>query len=117
MSGDRTVTVHTLDHGPVTLPEPSWCAGHDGQPEVRADLHHTAPLDVPAGLVGLAAELVEFPYGEHPVPVSVYIELTGVGTTLDPRGLREYAAALNDRAAVLRRLADRLTVLRSGGAW
>ncbi|WP_369778054.1 hypothetical protein [Streptomyces sp. R33] len=118
MSAARTVTVPTLDHGPVTLPEPDWCAGHVGQPvEVRADLHHAAPLDVPDGLLDLVAELVAFPYGETPVPVSVYVELVPVAVTLDPDGLRRYAAALAARATLLRRLADRLTVLRSGGAW
>lgn len=24
---DRTVTVLTTDYGPVTIPEPAWCAG------------------------------------------------------------------------------------------
>ncbi|GAA3272741.1 DUF6907 domain-containing protein [Streptomyces lavendulae] len=118
MTGLRTVMVPTLDHGPVTVPEPDWCAGHVGQPvEARADLHHAAPVDVPDGLLGLVAELVAFPYGETPVPVSVYVELAAVGMTLDPEGLRRYAAALAARGTLLRRLADRLTVLRSGGAW
>lgn len=118
MTGARTVTVHTLDHGPVTLPEPSWCAGHtDGPAEHRVDLHHAAPVPVPEGLVDMDAELVEFPYGTTPVPVSVHVELVAPGATLDPDGLREFAAGLSARAALLVEFADRLATLRAGGAW
>lgn len=36
----RTVTVHTADHGPVTLPEPSWCLGEHPVDGYRADIEH-----------------------------------------------------------------------------
>ncbi|MCY0926908.1 hypothetical protein OTB20_11975 [Streptomyces sp. H27-H1] len=118
MTGARTVTVPTLDHGDVTLPEPAWCAGHrEGPAEYRADLHHAAPVPVPDGLVDIDAELVEYPYGTTPVPASVYVELTAPGLTLDPDGLRAFAAGLVQRAALLVEFADRLAVLRAGGAW
>ncbi|MFE7927807.1 DUF6907 domain-containing protein [Streptomyces sp. NPDC057456] len=28
---DGTVILDTLDHGEVTIPEPAWCTGHDGE--------------------------------------------------------------------------------------
>ncbi|MFD6889098.1 DUF6907 domain-containing protein [Streptomyces sp. NPDC059957] len=118
MTGVRTVTVPTLDGGPVTMPEPSWCAGHPNDPTgYRVDLHHSAPVPVPEGLIGVDAELVEFPFGRRPVPLSVYVELVAPGATLDPDGLREFAAGLAARAALLVEFADRLATLRAGGAW
>ncbi|MEV7833023.1 hypothetical protein AB0P12_20770 [Streptomyces subrutilus] len=118
MSGARTVTVPTLDHGNITLPEPSWCAGHpEGPAESRADVHHAAPVPVPDGLVDMDAELVAFPYGGTPIPVSLHVEIVGPALTLNPDGLREYAAGLIERAALLVEFADRLAVLRAGGAW
>ncbi|MFD8950520.1 DUF6907 domain-containing protein [Streptomyces xanthophaeus] len=107
----------TIDAGPVTLPEPSWCVGHANERlGYRVDIHHSAPLPVPDGLVDLHAELVAYPCGTVPVPTSVHIELIGPSATLDPAGLREFATALVTRAALLRDLADRLTALRAEGA-
>ncbi|AWZ05636.1 MULTISPECIES: hypothetical protein [unclassified Streptomyces] len=118
MSGARTVEVLTLDRGPVALPEPSWCAGHtDEVPGHQVDFHHSRPLDVPQGLVDLDAELVEFPFGRRPVALSVYVEIVAPGATLDPDGLREFAADLTARAALLVEFADRLATLRAGGDW
>lgn len=118
MTGARTVTVLTLDHGDVTLPEPAWCAGHpEGPAAYRADVHHAVPVPVPDGLVDMDVELVAFPYGSVPVPVSVYVGIVVPAMTLDPDGLRDYAAGLTERAALLVELADRLAVLRTGGAW
>lgn len=118
MTGARTVTVPTLDNGNVTLPEPAWCAGHTDSPaEQRVDLHHAAPVPVPSGLVDMDAELVEYPYGTTPIPVSVHVEIVAPAMTLDPDGLREYAASLAARASLLVEFADRLAVVRTGGAW
>ncbi|MER6484091.1 hypothetical protein ABT264_11185 [Streptomyces virginiae] len=120
MTGPRTVTVHTLDHGPITIPEPAWCLGHPDEPaDYRADVHHTGPeylVDHDARAV-LAAELVEFPYGETPVPPSVYVAISVPSVTLDPPGLEGLAEVLVERATELRRLALRLAVLRAGGDW
>ncbi|WP_327169224.1 DUF6907 domain-containing protein [Streptomyces subrutilus] len=118
MTGARTVTVPTLDHGDVTLPEPSWCAGHpEGPTEARVDVHHAAPVPVPDGLVDMDIELVEYPYGTVPIPVIVYVAITVPAMTLDTDGLHEYAAGLVERAALLVEFADRLAVLCAGGAW
>ncbi|WP_371588258.1 DUF6907 domain-containing protein [Streptomyces virginiae] len=120
MTGARTVTVPTLDHGPITIPEPAWCTGHPDEPaEYRDDVHHTGPehlVDHDARAV-LAAELVEYPFGQHPVPPSIYVELLVPSVTLNPPGLEGLAAVLVEQAAELRRLALRLAVLRAGGAW
>ncbi|HEY9372197.1 DUF6907 domain-containing protein [Streptomyces sp.] len=41
--GDGTVTLHTVDHGEVTVPEPAWCIGHSWQPNPhRADITHNS---------------------------------------------------------------------------
>ncbi|MFE3786964.1 DUF6907 domain-containing protein [Streptomyces goshikiensis] len=119
MTGARTVTVPTLDHGPITIPEPDWCTGHDGTPEALVDVHHAGPEHVVryGGGIALRAELVAFPYGATPVPVSVHIELSAPDVTLDPPGLEGLADVLVEQAAELRRLALRLAVLRAGGAW
>ncbi|MFJ3978367.1 DUF6907 domain-containing protein [Streptomyces sp. NPDC090021] len=120
MTGARTVTVHTLDAGTITIPEPVWCLGHpEGPAEYRADVHHTGPeylVDTDRRAV-LAAEVVEFPFGDHPVPPSLYVELFVPTATMDPPGLEGLAVVLEERAAELRRLALRLAVLRAGGGW
>ncbi|MFI9063231.1 DUF6907 domain-containing protein [Streptomyces sp. NPDC053429] len=120
MTGTRTVTVHTLDHGPVTVPEPAWCTGHPAElAEYRDDIHHTGPehvVDYDAQAL-LTAQLVEFPFGLHPVAPSLHVDVTIPGATLDPPALEDLAAILTEQAAELRRLALRLAVLRAGGAW
>ncbi|MGW2580645.1 DUF6907 domain-containing protein [Streptomyces virginiae] len=121
MTGGRTVTVPTLDHGPVTVSEPEWCTGHpdDLPAEYRDDVHHTGPehvVDYDAQAV-LTAELVAFPFGLHPVPPSIYVEIVIPAATLDPAALDGLAAILTEQAAELRRLALRLSALRAGGAW
>lgn len=41
--GDGTVTLDTVDHGEVTVPEPAWCIGHSWQPNPhRADITHNS---------------------------------------------------------------------------
>lgn len=120
MTGARTVTVPTLDHGPVTMPEPAWCAGHPAEPvEYRDDVHHAAAEYVVDydGLAVLAAELVAYPFGAHPVPASVHVDITVPGLTLDPPGLEGLADVLTAQAAELHRLALRLAVVRAGGDW
>ncbi|MGW6785374.1 DUF6907 domain-containing protein [Streptomyces sp. NPDC054987] len=120
MTGGRTVTVHTLDAGAITIPEPAWCLGHpDGPAEYRTDVHHTGPahrVDY-AGRATLAAEPVAFPYGAHPVPPSVHVEILIPAATMDPPGLEALAVVLDEQAAEVRRLALRLAVLRAGGDW
>ncbi|MFH9038981.1 DUF6907 domain-containing protein [Streptomyces sp. NPDC017966] len=115
---DRTVTLPTIDHGPVTIPEPSWCAGHaNHRPDTeRVDLAHTGE-DVTLHFRGqqLAhACLDQAPYAERATrDVQVSVSLTG--TALDARGMYELAAALDTYADRLRTLADSLLVIAAEG--
>ncbi|MDU8998223.1 DUF6907 domain-containing protein [Streptomyces mirabilis] len=39
----RTVTLETLDHGLITVPEPGWCLGeHPATPCYRSDITHNS---------------------------------------------------------------------------
>ncbi|MGW2781064.1 DUF6907 domain-containing protein [Streptomyces populi] len=76
----RTVTLTTLDRGLVTVPEPGWCRGHEGDlPQRYTDTTHRS-VTVRAGGV-LEAFLSQAPYLEqrpepHPV-VSVQLAFNG----------------------------------------
>ncbi|MFG3231803.1 DUF6907 domain-containing protein [Streptomyces antibioticus] len=121
---NRTVTLPTLDHGPVTLPEPAWCAGHaDHRPDTaRADLIHCGP---PAALTYLGidvftAELVASPYASTTIPrlggPTPGVSIDPLGRTLDPADLYDFAARLDTYADRLRALADQLDAILAGGA-
>ena len=119
----RSITLPTLDHGDVTLPEPAWCAGHTHHDPntARADLMHAGPTIECAqfGHTLLTAQLVQSPYATFsdphlggPTPgVSVYPP----GLTLDPTDLYCLAVALDSYADRLRDLGDQLTALTAGG--
>lgn len=86
MTRPRTVTIATVDHGAVVLPEPAWCTGHGWQPEpYLADVtHYSVPVKATAmteqhGLVQLLqARISHAPYGEQPEPHPVVsVELNG----------------------------------------
>lgn len=120
MSTDpRTVTLATADHGPVTLPEPSWCAGHTHHDpnSLRVDLIHAGPaVDCThLGTVLFSAEIVQSPYAS-PGPAHLGGRTPGVsvhplGRTLDARAVYQLAADLDTYADRLRTLADRLLIL------
>ncbi|MDJ0461576.1 hypothetical protein [Streptomyces sp. H27-C3] len=115
MTAPRTVTVPTLDHGPITIPEPAWCLGHEGhQPEYRVDITHTGSEH-------------SFTFNGHPLLVTMltqapcatigtrdtglHVEQTGYARTLDPTALGQLAAALVEHAATLRAQARALSAL------
>lgn len=119
----RTVTLDTEDFGPVTIPCPDWCAGHqDHCPDTaRVDIAHCGPA-VDCTFLGIevfTAELVQSPYSASthpelggPTPgVSVY----SLGRTLDPTALYSLAAALDGYADQLRDLGDQLASILDGG--
>ncbi|MFF4823156.1 DUF6907 domain-containing protein [Streptomyces sp. NPDC001312] len=62
--GQGTVTLQTLDHGEVVLPEPAWCCGHDDdQVGYLADVTHNGrPVraDVSTERYGLAEVMEAF---------------------------------------------------------
>jgi hypothetical protein len=116
MTAARTTTVHTLDHGPVTLTCPTWCADvHAPQNGgYRADIVHTGP-EIPF-TVGdellFIAQYVSYPYAERlPRTTGLYVEQSGYARTLDPAGLDQLAAALVEHATRLRHLARQLSAL------
>ncbi|MEU8524829.1 hypothetical protein AB0C77_04395 [Streptomyces sp. NPDC048629] len=110
-----TVTLPTIDHGPVTLPEPAWCTGHaDHIPGYRTDLTHAGPEHEFAfdGETLLVAMLTQAPLAEHSGRAAgLYVEQTGYARTLDAAQLRQLAAALTVHAMRLRTLADELAAL------
>lgn len=113
----RTVTLDTEDHGPVTLPEPSWCRGHaDHAPGAyRADLTHygTETVLTHEGTEVFRVMLSESPYATRPEQrgVCVYVEDRGFTGSLDPAGLYGLAASLDAHADRLREFADQLAQL------
>jgi hypothetical protein len=122
VNAPRTITLPTIDHGPVTLTCPAWCVGHpDHRPDThRVDILHKGP-DVTLTFRGgeiLSAGLAQSPFASPSAPefggrmvgVSVYPP----GRTLDPVSLYDLAAALDGYADQLRNLADQLTLLLGG---
>ncbi|MDT9689409.1 hypothetical protein Q5762_13895 [Streptomyces sp. P9(2023)] len=115
MTEQRTITLPTLDHGPVALPEPAWCRGHqDHIPGYRVDLAHTGPEHSFAfdGEQLLVAMLSQAPFSETGSRATgLYVEQTGYAATLGYAGTRQLAAALTVHAMHLRTLADSLTAI------
>ncbi|MEU2300569.1 hypothetical protein ABZ584_24555 [Streptomyces antibioticus] len=122
MSEQPTITLATEDHGPVTLPEPSWCAGHaDHRPDTaRVDIAHCGPA-VDCTFLGIevfTAELVQSPYSASTIPElggpTPGVSVWPLGRTLNPVQLYGLAAALDSYADQLRTLADQLTTILGG---
>lgn len=116
-----TVTLATLDHGEVTLPEPSWCAGHDNHlPVHRVDLSHFGEqllLDF-RGEQQWAVMLVQAPFASSPAhrTPAVHVEQVGYADSLDPAGLDALAHAFIGHAVRLRQQARALSTILAGGA-
>ncbi|MEV7994936.1 hypothetical protein AB0O67_24390 [Streptomyces sp. NPDC086077] len=111
---DRIVSLKTLDSGTVTVREPVWCLGHEGDPVVHlADVTHngewtSATVDTARGPVEfLRARLSWAPFGElQPEPYPV-VEVVDVGD-LNPEQLRALAAEAAVHAGRLYSLANQL---------
>ncbi|MFG2759497.1 DUF6907 domain-containing protein [Streptomyces wuyuanensis] len=118
MSTPRTVTVPTIDHGPLTLDCPDWCVGHDRRPQYRTDVTHYSPehLLTHDGQPLLVVVLAQAPFTETGSrEVGAYVEQTGASGTYSPVGLDALAATLVEHARELRSIARRLAVLREVG--
>lgn len=119
----RTVTLPTIDQGPVALVCPDWCAGHDAEPQYRSDLFHESreqPLDLPvrggsAELLAVAFE--QRPYTEGWIGTRPFVNVGFNGDYHPVRvdGLEDMADALEQHAATLREYAHQLAVLLAGG--
>ncbi|MET9604511.1 hypothetical protein ABZZ17_05520 [Streptomyces sp. NPDC006512] len=121
MSAARIVSVRTVDHGVVDLPEPSWCVKAHRDDVHRADIHHqgvehAASVDVPGyGRVSfLTAFLSQYPFAEHAGRgVTVAVEIEGEHHEFDPAGLGDLAAAITSHALFgLLPVRDRLQALQ-----
>lgn len=109
--GEGTVTLLTEDRGEVTVPEPEWCVGHEGDSVGHySDLGHTGPPVVLEfdGRRLLAARLSWGPSSEpHPV-----VDVDELPAGLDPQETRELAARTGLYAGELYRLANEADRLR-----
>jgi hypothetical protein len=112
--GDGTVTLDTLDHGRITIPEPSWCDGHDGEDVVhRQDIGHAGGRVAAefAGMEILPACISWGPFAElrpEPYPVADIDELPA----MEPDEVRALAAELALHLGRLYRLSNHLEQLR-----
>lgn len=114
----RTVTLQTVDHGELTVPEPAWCLGHEGEPVgYRADICHkgrvvAAEYEADHDTVQfLPARISWGPFGElqpEPYPVADVEEFP----PMSPEQLRELAAEVALHAGRLYRLSNELDRLR-----
>ena len=114
---DGTVTLQTTDHGEVTIPEPGWCTGHDGDLVGRlSDLSHDGTPtqvflhgDTPI----MQAHISHAPYLQaspepHPV-LSVHLDYNG---DLSPAEARALSRALRAASARLDRALAEVAHLR-----
>ncbi|MCT9107939.1 hypothetical protein N4G69_20255 [Streptomyces mirabilis] len=123
MSTRRTVTIHTVDHGPVTIPEPSWCAGRHRDGGARVDITHVGPeqpltlptRDGPA--VHLVASLESRPFVHDTFLRGPFmdIEIDGDHYPTGLAGLERMADTLAAHADALRDRARELAVILAGG--
>ncbi|MFI1726888.1 DUF6907 domain-containing protein [Streptomyces sp. NPDC020489] len=119
MTEPRTVTLSTLDHGDVTIPEPDWCAGHaDYVPVHRVDLEHAGVqhrLTHDGQLLGYAYLFQDVFAERSPrdIGVSVVLSYEPRGG-FTPAGLYDFAASLDTAADRLRYLADQLATILGG---
>ncbi|WP_371614777.1 hypothetical protein [Streptomyces sp. NBC_00454] len=125
MNAPYSITIQTKDHGPVVLPEPSWCAGGHRDGVCRADIHHegtehAATVDIPGTepVRFLTAFLSQYPFAEHSSRrITVAVEIEGEHHEFDPAGLGDLAATITAHALYgLLPLRARLQSLQDGGA-
>ena len=117
MTGPRTVTVHTLDHGPVTLTCPAWCTGVHDDDVHRADVSHdgTEHVIAPAGREILRALLTQAPYSGSNRRPGLYVDVADLSGIRTPAEVEQLADDLTAAAVQLRALARELAALLAGG--
>jgi hypothetical protein len=122
--GDGTVTLQTLDQGEVTVPEPAWCTGHEGESVVHlADITHDShPTTVTArteqyGAVDiLEARISHAPHGQQrPEPHPVVSARIDVELDLTVEDTKPVVRALHVAGLRLARLAADAAHLQRGG--
>jgi hypothetical protein len=121
---EGAVTLQTLDHGEVTVPEPAWCIGHDDEyVSYLADLTHssahtTAPIVTakygPSTI--MTAYISHAPHAQvQPEPNPLLSFLLDAHGDLDPADGHNLARALRIAATRIERLATDLAHLRGEG--
>jgi hypothetical protein len=121
--GDGKVTLQTLDRGEVTVPEPAWCTGHEGETVGHlADITHDGhPTTVTArteqyGAVDiLEARISHAPHArQQPEPHAVVSTRIDVELDLTVEDAKPVAHALHVAGLRLARLAADARHLRGG---
>ncbi|AIV35920.1 DUF6907 domain-containing protein [Streptomyces sp. CCM_MD2014] len=122
MSAGRTVTVRTLDHGDVTVPEPSWCLGRHDQDVYRSDIWHEGeevPLLVTTPCHGrvplLRATVVQKPFATD-TAVRLAVGIDGEPHELSSHEVRGLSGELVSLGRGLEWLADRVASFEAGDA-
>jgi hypothetical protein len=120
VSAPRTVTVNTVDHGPVTFTCPTWCvSSHEAEDGgYRADISHDSektPLTFNGVQLGYA-EISQAPFAELATrEIQGFVTVTyGEEHGFDPAGLYDLAACMDTHADKVRDLADQLNSIRGG---
>ncbi|MCZ4099863.1 DUF6907 domain-containing protein [Streptomyces sp. H39-C1] len=122
--GPSKVTVPTLDHGPITLPEPSWCTGHAAAPAgYRVDICHTGTetgltAESDRGPVAILGScLTQYPFSALPPGATPFlaVDLGDRWGQFDPDGLRAFADDLTGYADWLRIRAHQLAAILNSG--
>lgn len=121
--GDGTVTLQTLDHGEVTVPEPAWCLGHDGTDVgTMAEISHEGPDSfavVESADLGevplLKANLTQGPYLDREPELFPLLAVEGIEpASFNSAQLRAVAARLVVFAGHLRDEARQLEAWERG---
>jgi len=103
VSAARTVTVQTSSHGPVTLPEPSWCAGVHQEGGARSDVsHYGQPTTVVLndGRVLCDVQLAQWPFSLRDTAPYVALQLGDAEGEFDDADLQDLQQKLLTFAAV-----------------
>lgn len=114
--GAGTVTLDTLDHGRITIDEPVWCTGHDGEQIVqRVDVTHVGVTVTGeyAGVEFLPARIAWAPFAQlrpEPLPLADVDDFAG----MTPDELRELGAEVGLHAGRLYSKANELDRIRRG---
>ncbi|MFI6856525.1 DUF6907 domain-containing protein [Streptomyces sp. NPDC050416] len=113
--GEGTVTLQTEDRGEVTVPEPEWCVGHEGDSVGHfTDIGHAGePVALEFdGRQLMVARLSWGPFSElRPEPYPV-VDVDELPAGLDPQETRELAARVGLYVGELYRLANEADRLR-----
>lgn len=116
---ERTITVNTTDHGPVTLPEPDWCAGDHREGYRQDEIAHVGPsIDIDVNTERGTMRLLELMLWQDPFAKPAYPRGTAVHVVAhlldgdhpgyDVQGLEGLVTDLLEAAGRVRQIAREL---------